>query len=132
VYRKLTDLFDLSECSNGSQAFPNCVQKLNIKAFPDIANGDNFPNGTINWALWTFTPMVNGYALLGELDKIVNVSPKRFDSLAFSGSDNVAITFGVSGAIGEVVHVWFLKDGQTVVLNINIPESEHIVVSVPK
>lgn len=83
VFRKLSDI---NKCANNSNPFGGCVQSLDFNNMPNVATGENYPNGTRNFQFWTFSPIVNGYSLLGELGKIVNVSPKRFDSLQFPGN----------------------------------------------
>jgi len=119
VYRRYS--WDLIGCTNGSQAVPNCVRQLEPNSLPDVATGLNYPNGSRNFDMWTFSPIVNGYALLGELDKIVGMSPKRFDSLEFPEKD-AGMAFGVSGAVGEVVHVWTLQpsDNGSIVIQLDV------------
>jgi len=120
VYR--TDSQDMEACTNGSSAFDRCVTLLND--YPDMQTGPINANGTKNYELWTFSVRKNGWALLGELDKIVNVSPKRFYPIEYS--DNT-FGFGVHGSPGEIVHVWVVNPHDTIVqVDLLMPESGHL------
>lgn len=141
VFRKLSD--DVSQCSNGSSPFAGCVQSLDFNNMPDVATGENYPNGTRNFQFWTFSPFVNGYSLLGELDKVVNMSPKRFDSLQFpgyffkstlttTGNENAGMIFGVTGVPQEQVNIWVIhpdtsENSAVMQLSVTIPDEGRTV-----
>lgn len=93
-------------CSNGSQAFAvGCALKVDAKSLPDISTGAHRldPHGAVAWKLFTFSPVLaNGWALLGELDKFVPVSPARFLAVSTRGA---CVRFTAFVAAGEVVNV---------------------------
>ena len=60
------------------------------------------PSGNAGHALVTIFPIVEGIALLGELDKWVNVSPNRFTNLVIG---DTGLRVDLRGAVGERVRV---------------------------
>lgn len=66
------------------------------------------PAGRADFELWHAAPQRGGKAwvMLGELDKVVPVSPARFRSLQFAGD---AVEAGLVGAAGEAVTVSFYQ-----------------------
>jgi hypothetical protein len=65
--------------------------------------------------LVTVYPVFSGIALLGELDKWVNVSPFRFANLTI---DSAGLSVELHGAVGERVSVTVLVDGLVVVRDV--------------
>jgi hypothetical protein len=92
-----------------------------------METGGVSPNGTKNHNLWTFSLRKNGWSLLGELNKIVNVSPQRFDFIVYQAA---SFSFGVHGMPEETVTVWVIdpKDN-IIILNVIIPESGHTYIT---
>jgi hypothetical protein len=80
-----------------------------------LDRGMRWPFGTHTTQLYTATVLAPGVvALLGELDKFVPLSGKRFGDVAASAG---GLTASVAGQAGEVVHVTALRpdpDGPTV------------------
>lgn len=71
--------------------------------------------GNSGHALVTVYPVFSGIALLGELDKWVNVSPFRFANLTI---DSAGLSVELHGAVGERVSVTVLVDGLVVVRDV--------------
>ena len=70
------------------------------------------PNGDrAQWGLWNAAPiLLNGYALLGEVDKYVACSPARFTDVRLGGGGaGVGVT--LAGAPGEALRVAFVRPG---------------------
>lgn len=62
--------------------------------------GHPHPNGTHAWSLTTLAPLLPaGWALLGEPDKFVGVSGRRFRTI--SGTSAEALKLEVEGTAGE-------------------------------
>ena len=62
------------------------------------------------WAVYTVAPaLANNFTLLGELGKLVALSPVRVRSLAPppAGAPGIAVT--LAGAPGEVVHLAYVR-----------------------
>jgi hypothetical protein len=95
-----------SACRNGTDPFiSKCAAKATLKSLPDISTGPHRldATGAVAWKLHTLSPVLsNGWALLGETDKIVPVSPVRFSSISVLGNC-LAVAVSVSNA--EVVAV---------------------------
>jgi len=112
-----------SGCSNLTTA-NSCIRSL-LSGYPDIMNGNQFPNGTHQFDLWTFTPFVGGWSLLGELDKFTAVAPERFDNISFLNG----ISFTVNGVPNEIVNIWLVQPNFTILqLEIIIPSSGSSIV----
>ena len=73
------------------------------------------PSGNAGHALVTIFPIVEGIALLGELDKWVNVSPNRFSNLVI---DDTGLRVDLRGAVGERVRVTVVVEGTVVVKDV--------------
>jgi len=71
----------------------------------------------------------SGWALLGELDKWVPVSPARFRSVS---QDTFSISALVAGKVGEVVHVAFSNPSlKVVVVDVTIQSNGRALVTQP-
>ena len=80
------------------------------------------------FALHLFTPYVHGFALLGEMDKFVPLSPARFGEVKFT---TTGMSFAVRGAPQEDVLVSVVRPpGQIEVLPVHVPWSGQQVVHV--
>ena len=79
--------------------------------------------GKSDFQYWGIAPYFsNGYALLGELDKIISVSEARFSDIVTSGD---TVTMKVSGVPTEEVSVTFynMSSKKTVVVACTISDS---------
>ena len=72
-------------------------------------------------------PTINGFVLLGELDKWVTVSPNRFSNLVIS---EASLSVDLRGGVGEVVTVTLIVEGTVVVreVRIGVTNVENLVV----
>eukprot|EP00037_Helgoeca_nana_P037162 m.14838 g.14838 ORF g.14838 m.14838 type:complete len:847 (-) comp8470_c0_seq1:104-2644(-) len=82
---------------------------------PDVSSGSHrlTTDGSIAWRLFTMSPLLSGgnltstaasaWTLLGELDKVVSVSPQRFSDLHVDQQG--CLGFRLAGTVGETVHV---------------------------
>ena len=78
-------------------------------------------SGNSGHALVTIYPVIDGIALLGELDKWTNVSPNRFSNLTIA---TTGLSVDLRGAVGEKVSVTAVVDGVVVVRDVWIgPEN---------
>ena len=93
-------------CSNGSDPYATgCALRVGAGSLPDISTGTHRldSRGAVAWKLFTFSPVLaNGWALLGEPDKFVPVSPMRFRTVR---TDGACLRFTVFVATGEIVRV---------------------------
>ena len=79
--------------------------------------------GKSDFQYWVIAPYLsNGYALLGELDKVTSVSEARFSDIVTSGD---AVTMKVSGVPTEEVSVtlYDMSSKKTVVIVCTISDS---------
>eukprot|EP00039_Didymoeca_costata_P022624 m.347079 g.347079 ORF g.347079 m.347079 type:complete len:830 (+) comp31229_c0_seq1:119-2608(+) len=92
-------------CRNGSTVASCGVV---IGTMPDMKTGlppSDLPLGTHFWELTTIAPVTDGgIALLGELDKIVHVSPARFNAISEMRG---GLYIKLAGAPQEVVRLYF-------------------------
>lgn len=102
------------------EAVPSCVRDVGADGvlLSTTSAGDKNcsappPDSTGNsgHALVTIYPVISGIALLGELDKWVNVSPNRFRNLTITSA---GLSVDLHGAVGERVSVTVLVDGAVV------------------
>ncbi len=92
-------------CQNGTKALGSaCLQRTSESALPNIQSGEQFAAfpAPAPWRMFTLYPSLEGWIFLGEVDKIVSVSPARFTSVTTEAS---CITFTMEVDDGEVVHV---------------------------
>eukprot|EP01046_Picozoa_sp_COSAG06_P051506 COSAG06_NODE_8415_length_2181_cov_8.256964_1_plen_123_part_00 len=106
------------------------------------------PGGTDpvrRWSLQSAAPVLaSGWVLLGDLSRIVPVSPQRFASAHASTADDGrdalvpaelaapggGLAFVVLGAAGEAVEATLVQPAQTVlVLAVVVPPSGHVAVA---
>ena len=88
-----------------------CVRIVSAgSAIVELDGGMSWPFGTHTTQLYTVTvlPPGGGIALLGELDKFVPLSSKRFSDVEASAG---GLTATLTGRAGEVVHVTALRPG---------------------
>jgi hypothetical protein len=100
--------FNATGCTAGGDAAA-CVVELGgggPPPPPPPPNGDR-----AQWGLWNAAPiLLNGYALLGEIDKYVACSPARFTDVRLGGGGaGVGVT--LAGAPGEALRVAFVRPG---------------------
>lgn len=107
--------FMSSRCVNGSASVDCGIQKtLEV----DVKTGPK-PNDTYigehSFELFTFFPVsAQGYALLGEWDKITSISAARFKNVSFTDGGGVSVT--MDGAPDEHVRVVFLVSHETIMM----------------
>lgn len=100
------------ECKSGADAVATgCVRVTNGGAGSPLITldeGMEWPFGTYTTQLYTATVMQpkGAFTLLGELDKFVPLSSKRFSRVNASA---VGLTATVVGKVGEVVHATALQ-----------------------
>ena len=91
-----------SACAAGAPA-SGCLTPFSAATPLALHTGVPEHNYTHAFELWSLAPRYeSGWGLVGELGKVVRVSPARFAFVAPSGD---GLTFGVVGAAGEAVHV---------------------------
>ena len=89
-------------CAQGAPA-AGCVAPFSAAEPLPIFTGAPQLNYTHDFELYSLAPLyANGWALVGELGKVVRVSPARF---AFAAPAGAGFEFGVLGAAGEAVAV---------------------------
>ena len=107
-----------SRCKNGTKAFgSNCLLQLSDNKLPNIRSGEEFRQQSplVPWRMFTLYPLLPilsrngektddgvGWILLGEVDKIVGVSPLRFTSILVEAS---CLTIHMHVATGETVTI---------------------------
>ena len=100
-----------TECTNGERAYTpgSCISLVDTSA-PGGSGGEliacttpgtKFANGTHAWSLTTLAPLLPGpgWTLLGEPEKFVGVSSRRFSHV--NGSDATALLFVITGMPSE-------------------------------
>jgi hypothetical protein len=112
-------------CANGTDVLAGgpqpkqlCLGRLQHGQLLDISSGDRAPpphnGGKVPWRMWTVYPQLpedssagRAWTLLGEVDKIVGMSPVRFAWVAVEVTDTEScVLFELSAvAAGEVVSV---------------------------
>ena len=91
-----------SACAPGAPAAA-CLAPFSAAAPLPLYTGVPPHNYTHNFELWSLSPLfASGWAVVGELGKVVRVSPARFAYIAGGGG---GLEFGVLGAAGEAVTV---------------------------
>ena len=114
-------------CAHGEPAYTrsSCVARLdahNGELAACTVPGHRFPNGTHVWALATLAPLLpGGWALLGEPDKFVGVSHRRFARV--DGRDRDVLTLELEGMVSEAVHLVIVTprpDARVLVLHATI------------
>jgi hypothetical protein len=110
VYRK--DGPPTHDCRNGTLS-RNCVKYLREDGFPSFQTP--LSKDKHEFGYWVFFPTHKGskWILLGELDKIVSVSPQRFESIQW---DTNRIVLQLVGAPQETVRVWAIDPTDRVVV----------------
>ena len=98
-----------ARCAHDEPAYTpgSCVARIDA-ASPSLhactTPGGKFPNGTHSWSLTTLAPILpGGWALLGEADKFVRVSSKRFT--AIDGAQPASLHVTIEGMVGETVQL---------------------------
>lgn len=99
--------FNSPGCVQGGAA-EQCVVELGTGGAapqpPPTPTGDAVP-----WGLWNAVPILaNGFALLGEVDKYVAVSPARFIDVRI-GDGGVGVGITLAGAPAETVHIAYFR-----------------------
>ena len=92
-------------CRNGTKALASgCLQQTSEASLPNIRSGESYSvSGPVPWRMFTLYPSVgNRWIFLGEVDKIVAVSPMRFTSFQ---TDASCITFSLEMGDDETVTV---------------------------
>lgn len=75
-----------------------------------------------SFTLFSISPVLsNGWVLLGEVDKVVSISPQRFTSVMVYGD---GLKVKVSGKPSESLELWFVKsNGHIFTANVHVPSS---------
>jgi hypothetical protein len=95
-------------CAAGAPAF-QCLAPFSEATPLGLFTGAPATNYTHDFELWSLAPVsAGGWALVGELGKMVRVSPARF---SFASGAGGGLQFGVLGAAGEAVLVSVLAPG---------------------
>jgi len=134
-----------SRCPNGTKVTAACALPFEAAAadswLPDLSSGPTRldEQGAVAWRLFHFAPVLpippptdggaavadgDGWTLLGELDKVVPVSPHRFSAIAVTrrtGSGDAIGAHGRRGDGGGGSCIWFRLAG---------PTAELVVVSI--
>ena len=88
-------------CEDGNPA-SGCVDILAAGAMPTIAAvGGDITDYSLTVV---YEPHSNGAYFLGELDKFVHVSPRRFESVTVKGSGACGLTVSMKGNAGDKVN----------------------------
>lgn len=108
-----------------------------VLAYRDFPSPFNITSCTRNFQYWAIAPLVStstdsGFALLGELNKIIPVSETRFTQISQVGPFNFAAD--VVGAPGEVVviSVYVVGLGTVQTVTCNMPSSGTAVLYLPE
>ena len=106
-------------CAPGAGTFGPCLKNAWPAGLPDVSSGPTRfdANNATAWKLFTFFPPLplpkgkgkGAWILLGELDKIVPVSPQRFAEVGVDAAGCVA--WRMQGQKGEAVRVHAVPPG---------------------
>ena len=98
-------MWGFPNCSSGSRA-SLCLQWFDAAHTLKIETG-SMSGKEHRFIVYSINPVFsNGWALLGEREKIVAVSPQRFVSVQPSGA---GLTVEMEGSAGEKLTLWFVK-----------------------
>eukprot|EP00931_Biecheleriopsis_adriatica_P045516 TRINITY_DN26070_c0_g1_i1.p1 TRINITY_DN26070_c0_g1~~TRINITY_DN26070_c0_g1_i1.p1 ORF type:complete len:794 (-),score=129.52 TRINITY_DN26070_c0_g1_i1:49-2430(-) len=108
-------------CEAGADA-SSCIDILAPGKMPNIpATGGGLSHFSLTAV---YEPMPNGAYFLGELQKLVHVSPQRFTHVLAEGKGPCGLTVGVLGSPGELVELVAVDPQSRVhVSNVRIPTS---------
>jgi hypothetical protein len=123
-------------CRHGHRALESGCVLASVHSAQDIPALQNVRpimvfNDTHKFDLMELAPIVNGWVLLGEVDRYVRVSHDRFDAIEWSSS---GIRVNISGTIGESLSITALEpasdDGEWLihVENITLKSSEASII----
>ena len=107
-------------CANGSLA-TQCLKPFD-DSHPFTVQTPGMKGSEHHFTLYSISPILsNGWVLLGEVNKVVAVSPQRFVSVEVYG-DGVRVR--VSGKPSEPLVLWFVTSGgRILVANLHVPSS---------
>merc|ERR1711865_871821 len=96
----------LAGCEDGKRATPSCVDIFPAGKMPTLPAVGTKPNDITAYGYWSvYEPTSNGAYFLGELSKLVHVSPQRFSGFVVKGTGPCGLTIGVKGTAGEQVNL---------------------------